>query len=83
MSNHRPHITYFSTPAVTRKFSAIPQYYTRLDDQPPTFPGWYFCWCGSRANYLYWPGDWVGVTCYVELPEFVQWILEEVPATPL
>jgi hypothetical protein len=66
-------------PRTTRPFSAIPQYYSPFPECPPTCPGWYFCWSGPTADYLYWPGEWDGVTHYVELPEFVQEILKTDP----
>lgn len=56
-------------------FCAIPQYYHPATE-PPTCPGWYFCWSGSQADYLYWPGDWSEVGYWVELPRFIQRLLE-------
>lgn len=69
-------------PPGPRPFSAIPQYYTPISTLP-TLPGWYFCWLGSRADYLYWPGEWDGVTYWVELPGFVQEVLNGSAPTPL
>lgn len=65
-------------PTPPASFCATPQYYHPIAE-PPTRPGWYLCWCGPKADYLEWPGDWDGVTCWVELPRFVQELLSPQP----
>jgi hypothetical protein len=70
---------------------AIPGYYTRLEAQAPTRPGWYFCICHDRRlTHLYWKDSafWDGpqaveVSYWVELPPFIEAVLSqtETPAT--
>jgi hypothetical protein len=57
----------------------VPGNYTPAS-QPPTRPGWYFCQLADRCLcYLYWPGDWGEVLYWVELPDFIQWLLDSQP----
>lgn len=53
----------------------VPSNYS-LASQPAPRPGWYMCQLKDRRLcYLYWPGDWVKVKYWVELPEFVRALL--------
>lgn len=63
---------------------AVPAYYTHLDEEPPTRPGWYCCeLADGRIKHLtwkcgsFWDGDQEcpDVAFWVELPEFVQELL--------
>jgi len=62
-------------PLPRRLSPGIPAFYSPFPERPPTRPGWYLCWSGPQAQYLEWPGDWDGVTHYVELPALVQRVL--------
>jgi hypothetical protein len=67
---------------------AIPAYYTRFADQPPTTEGWYLARSiQGNLMYCYWQDDafWnngqqVEVSHYTELPQFVSVILNSLRA---